>query len=175
MSDLCVLLQRKEDLERTTQSVSQSIRARASQLERTQAHRQMLNERKLSLTKWQTVSMPDLSLPACNHNEQQSQPLALSVDHVLQYADILDSQACTCYAQDGSFTDALDQLDEAFVKGVIEHEAYMKHVRDISRQQFFPRALKKKIEIAKSKKMEVDERGQLRPMRTGPATPLFAS
>lgn len=175
MSDLCCLLKRKDDLVRSTQSVSDHIRARASQLERTQSHQQSLNERRLSLTRWQAVSTPHHSDPSNDCNEHQQQHTSPSVDHVLQYTDILDNQMCTCFAQDGAFADALDQLDEAFVKGVIDQDAYMKHVRDVSRQQFFPRALRKKIEIAKSKKLEVDEHGQLRPMRTGRAAPLFAS
>lgn len=77
----------------------------------------------------------------------------VSIDEVLCYADALDEQIAQCSAEDQSYGDALDQIDEAFVKGVIDHDAYMKHIRDLSRGQFFPRALRKKIEVVRAKKV----------------------
>lgn len=70
------------------------------------------------------------------------------VDVLLRYRDLIDGQIADCMAKDHALTDTLDQVDEAFVKGVIDHDMYMKDVRHLSREQFFPRALRKKLVVA---------------------------
>ncbi|KAI0559662.1 ubiquitin-conjugating enzyme E2 variant 3 [Gracilaria domingensis] len=167
VTDICQLLKQKDDMVRSGQSVTKEMRLRALQLEKTRREMQQTEADKQALLEWQSTIN--------RHDEQDGQNHQLHVDDILEYSDMLDEQICTCIAKDGAFSDALDQLDEAFVKGVIDQDAYMKYVRDISREQFFPRALKKKIELEKSKRVQVDEHGVTRRMRSGPVTPLFAS
>lgn len=68
------------------------------------------------------------------------------VNFILQYQDMMIHQIAQCVAEDHAYTDTLDQVDEAFVKGVIDHDTYVKEIRNLSREQFFPRALRKKLE-----------------------------
>lgn len=161
LSDIGALLQRQDEAVQAEQSGSKESRECALQVRNAGEKLDMLVANKQALKKWKLDE---------NEDDKQKQ-----VDEVLQYQDSFDEQIMRCVVEDGAFGDVLDQLDEAFVKGVIDQDAYMKYVRHISRQQFFPRALKRQIEVAKSKQLEIDEHGAVRPMRSGPTTPLFAS
>lgn len=80
-----------------------------------------------------------------NENGQQQQQV--DVDLLVQYNDVVTDQMADCSAEDNALGDVLDQVDEALVKGVIDHDRYVREVRELSRKQFIPRALKKKLEI----------------------------
>lgn len=96
------------------------------------------------------------------------------VDEMLRYKDMLDEQAVKCSGEDLAYSDALDQVDEAFVQGVIDHEAYIKNIRALSRQQFFPRALRRKIELAHARKGQ-DAEGVPRRLNSTPVAPMYAA
>ncbi|CAN8062953.1 unnamed protein product [Agarophyton chilense] len=164
--DISHLMHRRDGISKSN-SFTEDMKLKALQAEDTRHSLNKIVAEKQELLQWQ-ATVPE-------SNKQNTQHDCTQVDHLLEYSDILDEQICTCIAKDGAFSDTLDQLDEAFVKGVIDQDAYMKYVRDISRQQFFPRALKKKIEVEKSKRVEVDEHGVHRRVRSGPVPALFAS
>lgn len=68
------------------------------------------------------------------------------IDDITHPATVLQQQSIDCGARDAALTDALDQLDEAIAKGVIDDETYMRDVRRIAREQFFTRALLRKVQ-----------------------------
>lgn len=75
----------------------------------------------------------------------------VDVDLLVQYNDVVTDQMAECSAEDNALGDVLDQVDEALVKGVIDHDRYVREVRELSRKQFIPRALKKKLELIRSR------------------------
>lgn len=68
------------------------------------------------------------------------------IDSFVQYREMTTSQIAECNAKDKAISDVLNKVDEALVKGVIDHERYIIEVRELARQQFSPRALRKKLE-----------------------------
>lgn len=69
------------------------------------------------------------------------------VDIILQFRDMIIHQMADCEAKNEALKDTMDEVDEAFVKNVIDNHQYIKHIRALSRDQFKPRALKKNLEI----------------------------
>lgn len=98
------------------------------------------------------------------------------VDDMLHHCNILDHQILECVAQDYAYADSLDQIDEAFVKGLIDHDAYMKHIRHISREQFYPRALRNKIEMVRAKQRASETDSTSKKVKANVSLPfLYAS
>lgn len=68
------------------------------------------------------------------------------IDQLLQFHDMSTQQIAQCIAEDYAIGDTMDQVDEAFVKNIISHDKYIREIRTLSRKQFYPRALKQKLE-----------------------------
>lgn len=130
--EIAQLLDRKTNIIQRDESASEEMRLKTEQYADDVERLNLLEERKQELERWDETT---------KHVRNET-----DVDVVLQYREIMLKQIADSMAEDHAYADALDQVDEAFVKGVIDHETYMKDVRNISRDQFFPRALWKKLD-----------------------------
>lgn len=73
-------------------------------------------------------------------------PTGASIDGMTRPRTLFREQLIDCSALDAAQTEALDQIDEAFATGVIQNEKYVLDVRKIARQQFFTRALQRRVQ-----------------------------
>lgn len=148
VGELGQLLQRQEFVAKSDANANREAEQTKHELMNSTITLQQLTQRKQELDKWRLgIDM------AARQNSDDATVVSDSdeVDSVLHYDDILVHQIAESMAKDHAYTDTLDQVDEAFVKGVIDHESYMKDVRNLSREQFFPRALRKKLELARQR------------------------
>lgn len=133
-SELAQLLERKEVAAKSKKTASEEARMSETEIESAKSTLHHLTSQKSDLESWVGEIV----------DSQKSD--ATSIDDILHYKDIKLYQIAKSMAQDYAYNDALDQVDEAFVKGLIDHDTYIKDVRKLSREQFFPRALKKKLQ-----------------------------
>jgi len=153
------LLHRKEELIKSDKHATEEMRAKATEFKAVEDELAQVKKTQSDLEEWvKTVGTV---------NED------LHIDEMLRHRNALDEQVMECTAEDAAYSDALDQLDEALVKGVIDHEVYMKEIRRISREQFFPRALRRKIVLMQAK--QVDWQGTPRKVKTSRSTPPFVT
>lgn len=131
-NEIATLLAKKDELIQTDKNATEEMRHKATAQKNAEDELVATTTRFKALEEWvKSVG-----------NARQD----LDIDELLRYKDILDEQTVDCMAEDSAHTDALDQVDEAFVHGVIDEERYMKDIRRLSRNQFYPRALRRKIE-----------------------------
>lgn len=135
ITEIGQILERKDIVTRNSQHATEEAEAMISRFTKVREDVERLTRRRDDLKSWIDAMGDSL------HDTD--------VDVILQYRDIMYHQIAECLAKDHAYTDTLDQVDEAFVKGVIDHETYVKDVRNLSREQFFPRALRKKLELAR--------------------------
>lgn len=135
-TEIAQLLQRKEVATKNKEKASEEARISETEVESVKSTVQHLSSQKSKLETW----VGDVA------NSQESDEV--SIDDILHYKDANLHQIAKSMAQDHAYNDTLDQVDEAFVKGVIDHDTYIKDVRKLGREQFFPRALRKKLEAA---------------------------
>lgn len=151
-NEIAALLAKKDDLIQTDKTANEEMRQKATAQRNAEDEVNSTKETLDALEKWvKSVG-----------NARQD----LEIDELLRYKDMLDEQIVDCMAQDSAYTDALDQVDEAFVHGVIDEERYMKDVRRLSRNQFYPRALRRKIERTVAGKGPSDSSGTPRRLMT---------
>lgn len=136
VTELGQILSEKEDFEKKTNESAMNplLLSAYTQSEEELAH---LTKRREQLQNWRDA-MGDVSGGTLTGE--------IDVDAVLQYRDMMFHQIFQNKADDYALSDTLDQMDEAFVKGVIDHDRYVKDVRSLSRKQFYPRAMWKKLE-----------------------------
>lgn len=160
--EIATLLYRKDQLIKSDKSMSEEMRQKAT------AYKSA--EEELELTKNRVKDLDDWVKDFGSVKEDDH------IDERLRYKDILDEQIVDCTSHDAAYTDALDRVDEAFVQGVIDQEKYLKDIRRLSREQFFHRALRRKIEITASKKPPGDPDGATpRRLASTRITPMYAS
>jgi ESCRT-I complex subunit TSG101 len=70
----------------------------------------------------------------------ESQPGEINVDDTVVPTNVLYNQILKLYAEENAIDDTIYYLGEALRRGVITHEVFLKHVRDLSRRQFIARA-----------------------------------
>lgn len=155
LAEIGQLLDKKEDIIKSDKHATEEMRAKATQLKASEDELQSLTNTHAELDAWVK------SVGTVNDDQH--------IDDRLHHRTTLDEQMTQCSAEDGAYSDALDQLDEAFVKGVIDHDTYMKEIRRISREQFFPRALRRKISLMQAK--QVDWQGTPRRVATSRIVP----
>lgn len=80
-------------------------------------------------------------------SQHPSQAQNASIDDITIPRTMLSQQSTEATTKDAAITDALDQMDEAIDRGVIETETYMREVRKLARLQFFHRATLRKIQL----------------------------
>jgi ESCRT-I complex subunit TSG101 len=73
--------------------------------------------------------------------EQLEQQEDVNVDEAVTGSNVVYNQILHLYAEENAIDDTLYYLTEALRKGVIPVGVYLKHVREISRDQFMKRAL----------------------------------
>lgn len=66
------------------------------------------------------------------------------IDEAFGPIEPLYKQLMNCFAEENAISDAIYYLSEGLQKGVLDLEAFLKHVRDLSRKQFMLRALMQK-------------------------------
>lgn len=154
------LMHKKEEMIKSDKSATEEMRQKAT------AHKAAEDELERI-----TIQMSELDAWVKTVGSLQEER---EIDEMLRYKDILEEQAVSCSAEDLAYSDALDQVDEAFVQGVIDHETYIRNIRELSRQQFFPRALKRKIELAHARKGQVDAEGVPRRLKSTRVAPMYA-
>jgi hypothetical protein len=64
----------------------------------------------------------------------------MDADAAVVPSDPASASALAAHADDAALSDALGALDEALQRGRMGLDAYLKHVRDLSRRQFYARA-----------------------------------
>ncbi|KAI0567370.1 Elongin-C [Gracilaria domingensis] len=96
-------------------------------------HHKRLTARQSALKQWALQNPPP--------------PLRASIDDVTLPPTMLSEQSLKAKAADAALADALDQVDEAIDKGVIDTDTYMREVRKLARLQFFHRAMLRKIQV----------------------------
>ncbi|XP_064397576.1 tumor susceptibility gene 101 protein-like [Halichondria panicea] len=70
----------------------------------------------------------------------RAQPETVDVDDAVMATNPLYNQILRLYAEENAIDDTIYYLGEALRKGVIDLDAFLKHVRELSRQQFKDRA-----------------------------------
>lgn len=70
----------------------------------------------------------------------RAQPEEIDVDEAVQATNPLYNQILRLYAEENAVDDTIYYLGEALRKGIIELDVFLKHVRELSRQQFMARA-----------------------------------
>ena len=158
--EICQLLERRDRLAETDKHATEELRQRA--------HRHKLLDDKLRQA---TAKKDELQQWIQSHDHEAEDTEEKDVDDLVQCRNVWDHQIIECTAEDHAHSDALDQIDEAFVKGVIDQDTYMKDIRSISRDQFVPRALRKKIEVDKAKQAQTDQEGKVK--RVASATRVY--
>jgi ESCRT-I complex subunit TSG101 len=68
----------------------------------------------------------------------------LPIDKAIETSTPLHRQLLNCYVQDCVIDDSIYYLGQALKKGVIGLDVYLKHVRELSRDQFLARATMQK-------------------------------
>lgn len=101
-----------------------------------------LTDREAATDIWEQLSSRKNQLETWAHDVSETRASEdPHVDDILHYSDMTYHQIAENLAKDHAYTDTMDQVDEAFVRGLIDHETYIKDVRKLGREQFFPRAL----------------------------------
>lgn len=160
--EIATLLHRKDEMIKSDKSMTEEMRQKATMYKSTEDQLERTTTRKKEMEDW---------VKGVGSVKQEA-----DIDEALRYKDILDEQIVDCNAQDAAYSDALDRVDEAFVQGVIDQERYLKDIRKLSREQFFPRALRRKIEISASKTQPGDADGSTpRRLASTRITPMYAS
>ncbi|KAG9458217.1 hypothetical protein H6P81_002725 [Aristolochia fimbriata] len=72
----------------------------------------------------------------------------LDVDEMFEPMDVPSKQLLECTAADLAIEDVIYSLDKAVQEGSIAFESYLKHIRALSREQFFHRAMAAKVRAA---------------------------
>lgn len=131
MQEVGGMLKRKDSLLRED-PLRQSMKRQLSRqkLELETGHEQ-LESRKKSLEQWNEL--------------HPAPPTDANIDQITRPRTVLQDQNLECSAQDAAMADALDQMDEAIAKGVIDTSTYMREVRRVAREQFFVRALGNRV------------------------------
>uniref|UniRef100_A0A1X7UNL7 UEV domain-containing protein n=2 Tax=Amphimedon queenslandica TaxID=400682 RepID=A0A1X7UNL7_AMPQE len=70
----------------------------------------------------------------------ESQPDEFNIDEAIVATNPVHNQILRLYAEENAIDDTIYYLGEALRRGVITSEAFLKHVRDLSRRQFMARA-----------------------------------
>lgn len=169
METLCKLLTKEEDLCLTKDHVDGQLRSHQSLVSTSEDRHNLLHSEKSKLNTWFITVEPD--------NEEKH------IDMRLRCRDVLDEQMIQCGSEDSAYTDVLYQVDEAFAKSLIDLDTYVKEVRRLAREQFFPRALRKKIEMSKAtteQPQQTHANGEaasssFRRMRSTRGAPLYAA
>lgn len=160
--EIGVLLQQKDELVVSDKNMSDEMREKAMQYKAATDQLDGTQARIKELEEW---------VRSVGSTGEESH-----IDDRLRYKNILDEQVVDCAAHDAAYSDALDRVDDAFVQNVIDQERYMKDIRRLSREQFFHRALKRRIELTASRKPPRDGDGPApRRLASSRIAPMYAS
>lgn len=153
------ILQKQDEIRREDKHANDESRQRCAKLNGEKDINHRLTIQKKQLTQWKE-EMGDIE-----HERDLQQ--------MLQYTNIFEHQVAECKSKDLAHTDALDAIDEACARNVIDHETYIRHIRNISGEQFYVRALKAKVEKARAN--QPSDEGMASRANTTRQTPLYAS
>ena len=75
---------------------------------------------------------------------QPMEQLNVDENDIIGVGNVLHSQLLNCQAEDWAIDDAIYMLGESVRRGCISTEVYLKRVRNLSRKQFYARAVMEK-------------------------------
>lgn len=139
MNDLAVLLNEKDKISRAAANVTGEMREISAKSESLNETLVVSTTERDQLEEWITkfgVRNGDVD-----------------VDHMIYPQDVQSQQQVECLAEDAALSEALNQLDEALSNQVITLETFMKETRRISRDQFFARALLRKVRMHQAQQL----------------------
>jgi len=123
------LLETNEQLQRSSQSAEEGLKLMHQEQLQLEERANVLNAKVIEVSNWL----------------QEAENQRLDIDEVVKPSDVLSTQMFDCVAADASIEDTLYWLSRALEEGKITLEVYLKLYRTISRDQFFHKAVSKKI------------------------------
>lgn len=121
-----VMLQTQEDLKQGNQKINAMLQEMETKTREVDTSIETLHSKNAELE-----SMLDYL---------RAQPEKIDIDEAVTATSPIYNQILQLYAEENAVDDTIYYLGEALRKGVIELEVFLKHVRELSRQQFMARA-----------------------------------
>ena len=129
-------------------TAKQTLATRTSQLSALHSNLHSLQSRKSRLQFRFFDLEARLSVLQMWHKYHPEPPADAHIDSITHPRHVQTAQRIELKATDLSYNDAMDFVDEAFVKRVISVDTYIRQLRQIARAQFFARALVNKLNRA---------------------------
>jgi len=129
--DIVDMMKKKYQIEKKKRSIENTFVKSSREYDRLQKRKQDLDEECKKLTSWL---------------EENEAAETIDVDNVVSASDTHAKQLFEVTAKDYAITDVLYELEEGLGDQYLDLNLFLRQVRKISREQFFERALCKKIE-----------------------------
>lgn len=130
--DIVDMMKKKHKIEIKKRGIERTFEKSNKEFDKLQERKSELEQECAILTSWL---------------EQNEASLDIDVDNVVSASDTHAKQLFEVTAKDYAITDVLYDLEECLGDQTIDLSLFLRQIRKISREQFFERALKQKIEI----------------------------
>ncbi|XP_008783199.1 protein ELC-like [Phoenix dactylifera] len=118
-------------------------------------------EQELQVTQMNTDVMESWVRETKGNIRRRWKEREVSIDDVFEPSDVSSRKMMECAAMDLALEDTIYALDRAATEGCMPFHAYLKHVRALSREQFFHRSMAARVRMMLHREGERNQVGSL--------------